>query len=215
MDNKETQTPAKSGAISRLEPPCYPTEGLRPHKKDGARRFLAGATALFWVMIGCISLSVDILRGGGASWSLIAIYLCAYALLQSELLIFCAVKCPIAAALGTFALVNAITVLLSAIYGSMRFYLVLALPISAIFTALWTVLYFSKKLSRLKLLNLIGIFFILSVPCAIGIDLLISSYVGVTRMSWSFVTMAFCLPSAGICFCLYFYFKSREAFFHR
>lgn len=195
---------------------CYPTEGLRISPRRGEKRLLCTAAGLLWIMGAAISFTADMLLNSRPTWSVYVLVSCAYGILQCISVVALARRFPIANILASYLLTNGAVAALSGIAThSARFYLILGLPISSILCALALAVVISKRLTRLKTLNLAALFFILSIPCAIGMDLLISTYIGKTSMTWSFFSLAFCLPMAGICVCAYFYLKRKEAFFHR
>ena len=219
MDTR-TQTPAeqfaKPAALPNGQLLAYPTEGLRVSPKRGEKRLLCTAAGLLWIMAAALSFTADMLLNGRATWSVFVLIVCAYGILQSISIVSLAARMPVLNILLSYLLVNGTVAAVSALAtNSARFYLILGLPISSILCALALATVISKRLTRLRTLNLAAVFLVLTVPCAIGMDLLISTYIGETSMTWSFFSIAFCLPAAGICVCLYFYLRRKEAFFHR
>ncbi len=118
---------------------------------------------------------------------------------------------------GFFLSSTGLLALLDFIDGKHHWFLTLGLPLAGMTTLLVILSVLTGIFLQEKKANLAGFIFLYITIFCIGIDLLISGFIGEVSLSWSFIVMASLLPLAGLLLA-YHYLLSRfmnlESYFH-
>lgn len=187
--------------------PLYPSREKQPMQPRQVR-------ALFWTVITSLSfigfavvLAVDLVINGKLTWGGYALSGIAAGWLLSSVLAFLMHR-PVLVVAGLSVISAGLLVLLDINDGSLDWFLTLGLPIMGIGAVEVSTAIFLYYASEKPRADFGAVFLLVTTVSCIGLDLLISSFMGELSLSWSFIVMSATLP-VSILLVFYRYYLSK------
>jgi len=202
--------------IQRFSDEITETKGLYPERPVSGKisgkkiRLISWlAVSIFLLSAFLIVLAIDLIMNGRISWSGYAMTGIGVTWLYSSVILFFLQR-PAVIIIGNFIATNGLLVLIDVINGSLEWYLTLGLPISGMVALFSAVIAMFAVRFKTPGVILSSIILILAGVFCIGIELLVSGYLGSVRLSWSFIVLASIYPLA--IFLLFYHFILRKRF---
>jgi hypothetical protein len=207
VEERAARCPLCEAPIQRLdgakaEAPRYPEVSVLPGRQVRYLVWLVSTGALLSTTLMCVA--VDLVRGGGISWSRYAATGAGVLWLFITLVVIFARR-PIFVIVGQAVATAGFLVLIDLFNGRLDWFVPLALPTVAVVSGASVLVWVAARLSR-RAPALTAASVLLS--CAlgsVGLDLLVSARLGSAGLSWSFIVLAGAFPLAA--FLVYFHLR--------
>jgi hypothetical protein len=215
VEQRAATCPLCQTPIQRLEKEPEQEEGKYPEQEPVGRISNWEVRVIVWSVLTIlfitgflVVLAVDLLLHGVLTWSGYAMIGIGGAWACSSLILLF-LKRPSLIIAGQSIAVLGILVLVDVSDSKLDWFLTLGIPITCMIAGAVLLAYFLSMIFRFSVSMVFAFTLVAAGLLCMGLDLLISGYLGNARMTWSFIVLAATFPLTGLAMYYHFYLGKR------